>query len=242
MEIQTEGQTQDPGPGPEAGETEGDHSEATTEDTRSSWREEMDAKFDLLQDSVSSINRTLSNLSRPAPAATAAEDDDDYDDEEPLTGSKVSKIVNKAIGKAVNQTNQVNSRTHWDEKAKSDFPLTDPVFVKEFRKTFNELVSGGLDSNSPKAVYTACQVASKSFKKPAQKKSSGTQTSEAPTPPPSGMRTQTGSSRKVTVDENDVRVRFYKMKGDKTKEQVQRFMEKLSADDARKDQRRRARG
>lgn len=233
-----EGQDQDPGHVPEAGMTDDGGDEG-----RVDWKdrfEDLNARYDLLNDSVAELRDAIVQSRQPVAAPQQVED---LDDDGELTGSKVKKIVGQEISRAVAQNAQVSERDRWDDKAKSDFPLHDAKFMREFKKEWGVMTKGGLDPNHPQAVYTVAKAVARGWNKPTKKAPSAEthQTSEAPTATPSGAPVSTGSSRRVSIDDNDPRLRFYQMRNDRTKEQIDRFKAKLAAKDAAEAEGRRGR-
>lgn len=187
----------------------------------------LEARLDLLNSGISELRNAVLQTRNAAPAAQAVVDED-IDDGEPLTGAKVSRIVQKSIASAVSQSTQVNQRQQWDDKAKSDFPLADPKFLREFQKQWNDAVNSGLDAQHPKAIYqVAKQTAAAmgtSVKQAPRRDADVRDTAE--TPNRGGAQAPRTATAKIPDD--DPRVRFYMMRGNRTKEQVAAFKTKLA--------------
>lgn len=229
-----EGQNQDPAPaGAEAGFTEdqGDEGE-------SDWKgrfEDLNARYDLLNDTVAELRDAV--LSRGNSGGQSHPEVDDLDDDEPLTGSKVKKIVSSSINQAVARNNQVSQRETWDNKAKADFPLGDPKFMREFKREWGSMTAdGGLDPNHPKAVYTVARTVARGWKSQTKSANTTHETSEPPSRASSDV-TRPGSRKNAKVDDSDPRVKFYAMRGNKTKDQIEKFKTRISEQDAKAERR-----
>lgn len=195
--------------------------------------ENLEARFELLNDSLSELRQAI--LESRSPGRGQAEPQVDIDDDEPLTASKVKKIVQSGLGNVMQQNQDLVQRQTWDDKAKSEFPLSDPKFLREFKKEWREQTSAGLDPRHPKAVYNVAQITARSMgvKKPAAKPDAETaHTSEAPTGSPSTRQTAKSGSRS-TVSDDDPRLAFYRMKGNKSKDQIEAMKQKLGERDAK---------
>ena len=225
--VESEGMSQNPGQGLESDVTD----DSTDGGNGQNWKgqfEDLNARYDLLNDTVAELRDAIVQ-SRRSQASAAVPQYDDLDDDSELTPSKVKRIVSDSIGRAVAQSTQVNDRQKWDDKAKADFPLSDPKFLREFKKEWNDMTGGGgLDPNHPKAIYQVAKVVAKGWAKPQANRStsSDSHTSEAPTNSPVAS---SGNTSKIKIDDNDKQLRFYLMKGDRTKSQIENFKAKLAA-------------
>ncbi len=199
--------------------------------------EDLEARVDMINDGIAEIRNAL----RPRPQP---QEEVEINDDEPLTGSKVKKIVERSINQAVAGTNAQNERAVWDQKAKDEFPLQDPKFRREFQKLFKEQVESGLDPKHPKAIYNVARLTSKELGTPAPKREEREtvrderETSEAPSGGGSS-RVQPRNGARSNVRDDDPRVSFYTMKGGKTKEQIEAFKQKLGQKDQRSQRRER---
>ncbi len=190
---------------------------------------DMEARFEMLQDSIVEMRNAL--LSSRQSAQTAPEKD--IDDDEPLTPSKVKKIVRDGVAAGAAVTTNLTQRQQWDDKAKSEFPLADPKFLLEFKREWKEQVAGGLDPNHPRAVYNVAKITARTsgvVKRPAKDPETA-QTSEAPSGASRQNRQQT--SRTSPISDNDPRLAFYLMKGGKSKEKIEAVKAKLAERDAK---------
>src|SRR5688500_9762828 len=79
--------------------------------SKSTGISDTEARIEMLQDSIAELRNAI--LASRAPAQAHIEE---IDDGEPLTPSKVQKIVTKAIGSAVGQNQSQNERQVWDDK------------------------------------------------------------------------------------------------------------------------------
>lgn len=223
---QTDGQN----PGQAASAAEGDTA-GEGADGKPDRLADMEARFDLLNDSISELRQAI--LDRRANGATAAPVVEEIDDDEPLTASKVKKIVQSGLGNVVAQQQNLTQRQQWDEKAKSEFPLADPKFLREFKNTWKEQTGSGLDPTHPKAVYNVAQITARAMgvKKPTAKSDpETTQTSEAPSA--NSPSRSARSAPRSSVSDDDPRLAFYRMKGDKSKEKIEAMKKKLGERDA----------
>ena len=197
--------------------------------------DKLNAKIDLMDDRFGELQ---SALAKSRQAAAPMEEEIDYDDEEPLTARKVAKIIQSSTQRATAQSQAESQRQLWDGKAKEEFPLTDPTFEREFRRQWRDFHSAGMDTTHPRSLYqvakaTAQAIGSKSVStKPANTGRAGNdmQDSEAP----SGQSSRSSSRSKSAIDDSDPRVAFYRMKGNKSEDQIKAFKERLSAQDAKK--------
>jgi hypothetical protein len=217
--------------GQDSGQEDSSESGASSGDTAGGGKKDriadMEARFEMLQDSISEMRNALLSSRTPAQAPV-----EDIDDDEPLTPSKVKKIVQSSISSAVGQNQSQNERQVWDDKAKADFPLTDPKFQLEVKKEWREQVAAGLNPNHPRALYNVAKIVARSsgvMKKPAKTDAETTHSSEAPsTQRPASAQ----NGRRSGVSDDDPRLAFYKMKGDRTKDQIEAMKRKLSEKDA----------
>ena len=196
----------------------------------------LEAKLDMLADNFAELRGALAQRQ---PAVPEADPYEDLDDETPLTAKQVSKVIDRSLNRVVETNNQAQSRKEWDEKAKSEFPLHDPQFQRKLREVWKEQVVMGLDSRHPAAAYNVAKMTAQimGVKKPqARKNPDTTHTAEAPS---SGTTPRRSTSPASKIDDSDPRVSFYNMRGDKTKEQIARFKEKLAEKDAKLERRRR---
>lgn len=234
MSGQTATDGQDLGQGdttPEAGTAGGDTAGGDSKADRFSA---MEARFEMLNESLSELRTAI--LARQGQAVPAQVEE--IDDDEPLTTGKVKKIVSQAVGSATQATQTLSERQQWDNKAKADFPLVDPEFQLAVRKEWREQLASGLNGNHPKALYNVAQIVARTWKGKKQPKADAetTHTSEAP----STQRPASAQSgrRTPTVSDDDPRIRFYAMKGNKTKDQIEAQKRKLAELDAAKGARR----
>lgn len=192
----------------------------------------LNAKIDMLTESFTEVRGSLSQRNAPA----HEEVEEDFDDDEPLTASKVAKIVKRQTERATAHQSAVSERREWDRKAANEFPLQDPKFQLEFKRQWKEASNAGMDVNHPRSLYhvarqTAQLVSASSQSRPKQNNSNEEfHDSEAPN---SGRGGQSSRNSK-SVGDGDPRVTFYRMKGNKTEAQVAKFKEKLVAQDEKK--------
>lgn len=189
--------------------------------------DDINAKFDMLADGFNELKSYITKPSAPDPV------EEEYDDDEPLTGSKVNRIVKKAISTAVHQSTATNDRQVWDSKAKEEYPITDPQFQRELKRVWNEMRDSGLDAQHPKALYLVAKTTAQRLgtKKAVKTTSTSAQTSEAPTTTRSPAPTAT---KQGMVPPDDRRIELYAASGRKTKEDIEAFRTKLFNRDARK--------
>jgi hypothetical protein len=220
---------------PEAGATEGVTSGG--EDYKSRYQD-LEAKYDMLLDGFEELRSTF--LSSRQQAAAQQIPDDDLDDDQPLTPSKVKKIVSSAVGSAVSQSTQKNEQAMWDQKLAQDFPLSDAQFQRELKKTSKEMMSAGLDLKHPRALYECAKIAAKSMgitgraakPKTRQTQSEDEHSAEAPSSPGA---VRTAIPKVKMVPEDDPRVKFYtSVKGTKDKKAIEKIRVKLAEKDARR--------
>lgn len=192
--------------------------------------EKMEARFELLNGSISDLRSAILESRRTTAQAPVQEDNDD----EPLTPSKVRKIVQSSVANASAANQSLAERREWDQKAKSEFPLSDPKFLLEFKREWGEQTAAGLDPNHPRAVYNVAKIVARAVgtKKPAPRDAETAHTSEAPTNSPR-ERQQSSRTTRTSVRDDDPRLQFYMMKGNRTKEQIESVRQKLSERDAR---------
>ncbi len=188
---------------------------------------DLKAQIEELQDTVGELrNAIISSRQAGASAAPVVEDDDN----EPLTPSKVRKIVQSSVANVAANNQNLSQRQIWDDKAKSEFPLSDPKFRVEFKKMWRDQVASGLDPNHPRAVHNVAQLTARHIgvvKKP-EKDAMTTQTSEAATAA-AAPRSRQGSQAKIA--DNDPRLAFYQMKGKQSPEKLEALKKKLAARD-----------
>lgn len=191
--------------------------------------EDLEARFDLLTDRFSELRDAILSTRQP----TAREEVEDMSDDEPLTPSKVKKIVKDGISTAVAGSTQVQERREWDRRAADEFPLKDPKFERAFRSEWQDMVNSGMNPNHPRAVYKVAQATALrvGVKKDSPKKDPEP-TSEAPTREPPSRTERRGAQAQVRDD--DPRLKFYLMKGPKTKERIEEIKQKLSERDAKR--------
>jgi hypothetical protein len=205
------------------------------EESRSSGKEDrfakMDARFELLNGSITELRQAILDSRRPTQAQVEVPDDDD--DDQPLTPSKVRRAVNQAVAHASAANQGLADRKEWDNKAKSEFPLHDPEFMLNFRREWKERTDSGLDPKHPKAVYDVAKITARLYgsKKPAPKKDpETTHSSEAP----SQSRQPAQRSQRSNISDDHPSVRFYTMKGNRTKDQIENFKKKLAEKEPRR--------
>lgn len=198
----------------------------------SSKIEDLEARFDLLNDSLSEIRQAI--LAQRGGGAVKQEMEE-LSDDEPLTASKINRIVERNLTKVVASTANTNQRQQWDDKAKSEFPLADPKFLREFKREWKEQVESGLDPQHPKAIYKVAKDTARNVgvkKDPAAREDTeSTQTSEAPT---GNARRVERTAARSSVSDDDPRIRFYQMKGNLPKEKLEALKKKLGERDAKK--------
>lgn len=197
--------------------------------------EDLEARLDLMNDNFAELRDAIvkSGKHNPAPSADIQVE---LDDGEPLTASKVNKIIQHNLDAAVRSGNAKAERTQWDLKAGQEFPLTDPKFLREFNREWKEQVGSGLNPQHPKALYNVAKIVARTSgvkKEPVRRDPDAdpTQTSESS----SGTRSATerrGAAK--TVSDDDPRLAFYKMKGDRTKDQIDTMKKKLGERDAKR--------
>ena len=201
--------------------------------------ENLEAKIDMLADSFTELR---SGLAQRSAASSAQEVEDEFDDEEPLTASKVAKIVAKQTQAATSAQAAKSERVEWDRKAATDFPLTDPKFQLEFKRQWRDLSNAGMDVRHPRALYQAAKLTAQIIETNRKATSPGRERarkededeahdSEAPT---SRQSAATRRASKSSIDDGDPRIAFYKMKGNKSEAQVKAFKERLAQKDAKR--------
>lgn len=231
METQTiDGQTdgQMPPEGTEGQTMEGVTSGEVAKDQRYN---DLEAKYDMLLDGFEELRSTFLQ-SKAQPAAQPQVDVDD--DDEPLTSSKVKKIVSSAVGSAVNQSTRKNEQAMWDQKLAQDFPLSDLQFQRELKKTSKELMAGGMDLKNPKALYECAKIAALKMGSTAKPKKTQRSETEHSAEAPSNVAAGATPKAKVKmVPEDDPRVKFYtSVKGVTNKKTLERIRVKLAKKDA----------
>lgn len=194
---------------------------------------DLEAKYDMLLDGFEELRGALIQ-SRQAPV-TQQSFDDDLDDDEPVTPSKLKKVVSSAVSSAVSKSTKVNERAMWDQKLATDFPLHDAQFQRELKKTSRELMSAGMDVGHPKALYECARLTAKSMglgsRANARVKSEDL-TAEAPS---RQTEQRTATVKAKMVSEDDPRVKFYtSVKGNKDKKAIEKLRTKLAENDARR--------
>ena len=188
----------------------------------------MNDRFDELREALVQ-QRSAAYQQQPAQV------EEDFDDDEPLTAGKVSKIVQRETKKATSEAERTSQRREWDRRALEEFPTKDPEFERQFRRVWREQVESGLDGRHPKALYNVAKIVAKDFKKKDPKpRAPGGETTEAPS---TGMTSTPRGGKRSKISDSDERVAFYNMKGDRSPEQIARFKERLERNDARKDRR-----
>lgn len=234
MQEATDGQEQSQGYSPESDSMDETPQEFSLEEKFA----DMEARNSQLVDGMNEMRGMISQMaSANSHQSQATQVEEELDDDEPLTSSKVSKIVKSAITTAVSRNEEVNTRKSWDEKVKVDFNVADPKFNAALNKVWKELVDGGMDPNAPKALYTAAKVTADRVgtkKAPVKTQTRNSEesdfTSEAPTAGSRGSDISRTNAKMVS--DTDTRVRFYNMKGTKSQEQIKAFRVKLAKDDA----------
>jgi len=196
----------------------------------------LGARLDLMEHGITELRNAIvqSRNQQPAPTHNAQVE---VDDDEPITGSKVKKIVEGAINQAVNSSTAAGQQQVWDDKAKREFPFADPKFQLEFKKQWDDQVGSGLNPGHPKALYNVAKITARVMGKPGkaaprQSSPDTTHSGEAPSGTSAAPTRRASTASKISDD--DPRLRFYLMKGKKSKEQIQSMKEKLAASDARK--------
>jgi hypothetical protein len=189
----------------------------------------LEAQLELLNGNFSELRQALVESRRPAAAAEVEVDDDDA----PLTPSKVRKIVQSSVAQAASATQGLNERQRWDQKAKEEFPLNDPQFLLKFKQEWKEQTESGLDPRHPRAVYNVAKLVARSTgaKKAPAKDADTAHTAEASTSQPSRQSSHRAGR---LVSEDDPRLRFYAMKGNRSKEQMEGMRKKLSEKDSKR--------
>lgn len=213
---------------------EGVPSEGSTGDTQGGRSDDrvakLEAQLELLNGNFSELRQALVESRRQPAAAEVEEEDDD----KPLTASRVKKIVRSSVAEATSATQGLNERQRWDQKAKEEFPLNDPEFLLKFKREWKEQTESGLDPRHPRAVYNVAKLVARSTggaKKAPARDPETALTAETSSSQPSRQQSQRAGR---LVSEDDPRVRFYAMKGNRTKEQIEGMRRKLSEKDARK--------
>lgn len=198
----------------------------------------LEAQVGLLADSIGELRESVLS-SRPSQQAAVEEE---FDDDEPLTARKASTLVSRAVSRAVSQRSLAEEKREWDNRVKSEFPVSDPEFQRELKREWREFAENGGDPTAPRSLYYVAKHVAKGWKKPGATKSAtkSTQldddtqtTSEVPT---SGASRQSRRG-KVSVSDNDPRLRFYQMKGNISAEKLERLKQKLAEQDARREKR-----
>jgi len=192
--------------------------------------DDLNAKMDMLSDTIVELRGAI------VQRQPAAEIEEEFDDDEPLTSSKVNKIVTKAIKGATAVSNNQSQRQLWDGKAKEEFPITDPKFQLELKKVWNEFQDSGLDPSHPKALYQIAKTTAQRLgtkKAPARATANTEHTSEAPSSSQTQVTARSGRKPGM-VPEDDPRVRFYTMKGVKDPKKVEAMRARLFEKDSRK--------
>lgn len=193
---------------------------------------DLKARFDLLQETVSDFTKAVADSRRQQTAPPPQVDD--IDDDEPLTGSKVKKIVQSSVAAVAAQNRTLTERQQWDAKAKSEFPLDDPKFQMEVRREWREQVQNGLDPNHPRALFNVAQITARTWggKKPSKTQDAETTLNSETPLNPSPRNPRSGGSSQSKISDDDPRVRFYAMKHGKNPDKIKAFKEKLGAQEA----------
>jgi len=194
---------------------------------------DLEAKYDMLLDGFEELRGALIQ-SRQAPV-TQQNFDDDMDDDEPVTPSKLKRVVSSAVSSAVSKSTRVNERAMWDQKLATDFPLHDAQFQRELKKTSKELMSAGMDVGHPKALYECARLTARSMGLGSQSKQrakSDDLTAEAPS---RQAEARTATVKTKMVAEDDPRVKFYmSVKGNKDRKAIDKLRTKLAENDTRR--------
>lgn len=236
MSGQTATDGQDLGQGAEASEAGAAGGDTAGGDDKDVVRG-LKAEVEMLRESISDMRNAL--LAPRQQQGSGPQEDEEVSDDEPLTPSKLKKIVDRSVAKAANANQTLSQRDQWDNKAKADFPLADPEFQLAVRKEWREQMASGLNGQHPKALYNVAQIVARTWKggkKPAKTDAETTHTSEAPsTQRPASAQP---GRRSPSVSDDDPRVKFYAMKGTRTKEQIEKLKRTLGERDAAKGARR----
>lgn len=248
--LNTEGQTSDPaGNQQDAGKL--DEGEFTDENpsgvqTDAEWREGMETRVD---EGFSRIERMLntSRVNQDQRQTQAPVEEETFDDEEPITASKINKIIKNAMATGAAQSRDLTERSQWDQKAKNDFPINDPKFQREFAKGFEDFISSGGNRDHPRCVYhVAKQTAQRLGVKRNQTQTERGQTTdnqeqlsaEAPNRSASIGRGVNIQQKKGELDKtSNSQLALYNMRGTKSKEQVEVFTQKLLMAQAKRQRR-----
>jgi hypothetical protein len=196
--------------------------------------EDLEARLELMTENFADLRNAILQNGKQSPAPSA-DIQVELDDGEPLTASKVNKIIQHNLDAAVRSGNAKQERTQWDLKAGQEFPLQDPKFLREFNREWKEQVAGGLNPNHPRALYNVAKIVARTSgvvkKEPRQRdpEADPTQTSESSS---SSRRPERAGGAKA-VSDDDPRVALYRM-GTPSKEKVEAFKKKLGEQDARK--------
>lgn len=213
--------------------TEGDDAGQVADKPRRDRYGDLEARMELLSDGITELRNAVLESRRQAAPAPAVEEE--INDDEPLTASKVSRIVQKNLNQVVNQSNNLTQRQVWDDKAKQEFPLSDPKFLREFKQTWREQVESGLDPTHPRAIYNVAKTTALALKakgeQPARRQAAANDSPEV-SAARGDVRQTSRPSRTPKIADDDPRVRFYTMSGKRTKAQIERMKAKLADRDS----------
>ena len=208
-------------------EDQGDQSPSESVDDRF---EQQQANYDLLSGNFEELKETIfegfKQLQRP-PATV----EEPVDEEEGLTESKVERIIKRSLQAHGDVQNNNNQRAVWDQKAKDEFPLHDPKFLKEFKREWKEQIAGGLMQTHPRALYNVAKMTARLVG--LNKRKTEAKVEEEPLDtgePPAPRRTVKESSGKFVLSKDEKvrqQVSFYNMRGDRTPKQLAAFQQDL---------------
>lgn len=196
---------------------------------KSSWQQDFEARMDVMMDGIGQLSSSVGRLSQ-ASQPQVQEEVDDFDDDEPLNARRVDKIVNRAVSKAVNTSNDQATRRGWDDRARKEFPISDPKFEAQFNKEWASFQGAGGNINHPRALHKVCSDTARHLGLGSKKTTRRDPTSDEPTgetPTSAGAPvSRRTSSAKITDD--DPRVAFYRLRNSDPKA-VEQFKKNLEA-------------
>lgn len=146
----------------------------------------------------------------------------------PTDPKQIAKFIQAEAQKATQKITEESQKSIWDTKASKDFPLleTDQNFRKQVVAQMKDFVSSGeYSSTHPKLLFRAAElVASRASNKVSSKTSHNSVERETSIAPNSDSVAIQATKAKTKVQDNDPRVRFYKLfNPGATKEQIERF-------------------
>jgi hypothetical protein len=186
--------------------------ESTTH--QDTWKQDLEARMDLMMDGIGQLTSSVGRIAQYNQAPVQQEVEDIYDDDEPLTASRVGKIVNKAVNSAVNTSNEQSTRREWDTKARKEFPISDPKFEAQFNKEWKSFQDAGGNINHPRAVHKICSDTARILgigNKTTTRRSAASAEPTGESPSQTGVQTSRRAANAKILD-TDPRVEFYRLR------------------------------